>query len=711
MSDAATYGPTYDLMAKAREQHPRAWSYQRDFWMTGSEDRPQTFFHRLPNVLRERETRRITAIEPKGDALLLHVEDVFGHEQYGIPSGRPVSEDYHPGDEVTLADGEASAKTKVLSADDAARTVLVEKVETPAGGWRIAYDAPLPTQNDPDQPGLFAHGGCYLRKLNPHGTPCYFWGRLDKEWDLLHKTYGRRLMVNFADAPGDLSIDGKNWTTAKDYAEWHEVVRTITLHLIDRYGDDTLDFTWSVFNEPDLGGLFWRSDWDELQKFYDYTTDGVLRAFEERGYDSDKVFIGGLELGVFPRLTEFLAHCSPTATAKGALPKNAAVADPRLDGKRSRRVEELCRAHDGKGAPCDFISMHAYNNSANMAAKLIKAKQAALKIDGEYYRDLWVNSHESCPDWSPPPDEAASDSYLGDGYFPSWCVDVAARQLRKAAEDPRFAFGETLLTVWPPPRGLAGTNAITRILNVDDDGDGRGDRSVTVPFPVFHALTLLSDLGDRYWVLPEQTVGGHVVTGFASKDEKGTIRAVLYAHDGQDTQSRSDAEFDVTLDLNGADVPKAARVTTYRFDRDHNSPFEAVKALQKPAAVDPADAAKVDAAMKSLEGDDPAAQRAAVETLKTLGPGAVREAAGPILQLLGRTTDPEVRKAVESLVAGIFANGRGEVSSRETAEKIERLTELQGSTAEVRMGDAGLGITARVTANGVCFVVVEPETK
>ena len=124
-------------------------------------------------------------------------------------------------------------------------------------------------------------------------------------------------MVNFADAPGDLSRDGRSWTTVKDYAQWHDVARTIAGHVIDRYGDAALGFTWSVFNEPDLGRLFWRADWDELQRFYDYTTDAILRAFEDRGYDSSKVFIGGLELGgIFGtnlKLREFLAHCSPRA--------------------------------------------------------------------------------------------------------------------------------------------------------------------------------------------------------------------------------------------------------------------------------------------------------------------------------------------------------------------------------------------------------------
>ena len=251
----------------------------------------------LPNIVRERETRRITAIEPRDGSVVLRVEDVFGHQQYGIPAGRPVAEDYHPGDEVLIADGVHDARTRVISVDGTASSVTVAPIASPTGGWKIAYEGPLPVREDPDAPGLFPPGGCYLRKFNPHGTPCYYWGRLDKEWDLAHRKYGRRLMVNFADAPGDLARDGRSWTTVKDYVQWHEVAGVIAGHVIDRYGDAALGFTWSVFNEPDLGPVFWRADWNELQKFYDYTTDAILRAFEDRGYDSNKVFIGGLELG------------------------------------------------------------------------------------------------------------------------------------------------------------------------------------------------------------------------------------------------------------------------------------------------------------------------------------------------------------------------------------------------------------------------------
>ena len=79
----------------------------------------------------------------------------------------------------------------------------------------------------------------------------------------------------------------------------------------------------------------------------------------------------------------------------------------------------------------------------------------ALDIDAEYYADLWVNSHRIVPRLeNPPPDPAFGDSYLGNGYFPTWCADVARRLLQRAAEDPRFGFGESILTLLarPPAR-------------------------------------------------------------------------------------------------------------------------------------------------------------------------------------------------------------------------------------------------------------------
>ncbi len=711
------YGPTYELMAQSRKLHPRAWSYQRDFWPTGMDHRPPTLLaDNLPNIVRERETRRIAAIKPTEKGASLRVEDFFGHEQYGIPSNRKLSDDYHPGDEVLIADGVHDARSKVVAVKDDAATVIVTPFANPEEGWKIDYEGELPDREDPDAPGFFPPGGCYLRKYAPHGTACYYWGRLDKEWDRTHQKFGRRLMVNFADAAGDLSRDGRNWTTPKDYVQWHHVAEKIAGHVIDRYGKASLDFTWSVFNEPDLGALFWRADWNELQKFYDYTSDAILRAFEDRGYDSNRVFIGGLELGgifgVNLRLREFLAHCSPRARAEGAVPLNAAFADPRLEAKRSKRVETLCREHNGKGAPCDFISIHSYNRAEIMAAKLIQAKKTALDIDADYYKNLWINSHESCPDWAPPPDEAAADMYKGDGYFPTWCLDVVHRMLVQADQDPRFSHGETILTVWPPPEDFAGMNAITRIIRCDDDGDGRSDRTLTVPTPIFHALALLSDMGNRYHVLRERNVGGCKIAGFASRGDLGVLRVLVFTHDTRDTQSRSDSAYDVSLEIDGLlDARKnnqSFHLIEYLIDRDHNSPYRLIKELESKRSSVRAEATVVDRLTRELEQGDADAKIAAIDKIRALDSETRREFAGSILKTAGETRDQRVRDAALKALIGGFGPP---AYSRHDIERISEKTACK-PTAETTINPDSAGklhAKIRLATNGCAFFVIKPD--
>lgn len=702
--------PGYRLMDAARKEHPRAWSLQRDCFPTSTEYQPRFLMAGHPNVVRERETRRITAMRPQAGGVRLELEDFFGHEQYGIPSGRPADADYHPGNEVLVADGERSARARVISA--ASASLVITPIDATPGYWKLAYSGPLPDREDPHAPGLFAPGGCYLRKFNPVGTPHYYWGRLDAEYDLLHRRFGRRLLVNFCEGPGDLSVDGGPYTTAKDLVQLHEVTRAITAHLLERYGEACLDFVWSIFNEPDLSRAFWRcEDWLELQRFYDYSVDAILRAFEDAGYDSERVFIGGLELGAIfgargLKVREFLAHCSPSASHEGALEYNAAYADPRLEGRRSRRVEQLCAAHGGRGSPCDFISVHAYDRSEETAGKLIVAKQIALEIDPDYYAGLWVNTHESCLNWSGHPDAAVADSYMGNGYFPTWCADVASRLLHRAGEDPRFGFGESLLTVWPwPNQNFAGMNAVTREIAVDDNGDGQADRKETVVMPIFHFLTLLSDLSDRFWLLPQRTIEGHTVSGFAARGQ-GKLRLLLYSHNGADMESRSDKGFEVELELLGTGW-EAARAREYRFDRAHNTYYELARQLAGRSVAGEAVApGELDALVERLEQGAAERRIAALERLGELGPAA-RPALAKISQLAQESEDEAVKQAA---VAALFRLAAHQpVYSPEEVAEVQRQAQLRATRDSTpTAADGRLRLRLALAGNGVNFVVLEP---
>ncbi len=573
------FDPGWELMTEAREEYPNSWELQRDYWLTGfnNEYRP---LMRQPNIVREQETRRISSMTRQENGVMLSVEDFFGHEQYGIESGRPVSADYNIGDEVLIADPDSSARAYVLAADDDSQTVHVSAFDDPSNGWKIDYTHQLPEKEDPRAPGLFPSGGTYLRKFDPPGTPRYYWDRLNLEWDRAVKKYGRTMVVDFNDAPGDLSVDGRAWTTAKCLVQYHEVVREITGHLIRRYGDDTLGWRWSVFNEPDLMRSSWRNrDWDELQRFYDYTVDAVLRSFEDHGYDSNKVIVGGLELGaVFGenlKLGKFLTHASPSASGPGALEFNAAYADPALDGKRSSRVEVMCAENDGRGSPLDFISIHAYNSSELMAAKLIRAKEMALDIDPDYYSDLWVNSYESVPFWQRSYDPGGAAVYLGSGYFPAWTADVVRRLLEKARQDSRYRYGETIFTIkqWALPNFDA-YNAVVRRIHTDSG-------EIFVPMPIFHFANLLSTMDGEFRVFPEHRLGGHVVSGFATRGNSD-IRIVLYSHHEQDMQGRSEMKFNIDLEIDGVDEGEV-EVSEYLFDGVNNSYYDiAVELARKP---------------------------------------------------------------------------------------------------------------------------------
>ncbi len=249
---------------------------------------------------------------------------------------------------------------------------------------------------------------------------------------------------------------------------------------------------------------------------------------------------------------------------------------------------------------------------------------------------------------------------------------------------------------------------MTRVIRCDDDGDGRSDREVTVPMPIFHALGMLSDLGDRYWVLPDRRAGGHVVSGFASRDDRGVVRVLIYAHDARDTQSRSGATFDIALDLAGLGRSAAVSVQEYRFDREHNSPFRLARELRdRPARSGRSDPERQASALRDLEGVDASAQRRALATLQELGPAAVQAAAAVLMKLAGEAKDPSIREAAREVVRKALAPP---AYSRAEVEDVRRLCECRpmATVVRTREADGRVRLTVKMAGNGCTFLVVEP---
>jgi len=563
---------SYELLHAIEGPPPRpaAGSLQRD-WPLCGDYWTNWIFDGDPNLVREKETRLVTAIgDGAAGELVLRTADLPERELYGIEADRPLAPDFPVGCKVLVVDAKESREAEVVAVDEAARTVRVRADPPPrrATDWLVPA-APRFPPDAPQTPGHFAQPAAWLKKLRPCGTPACWFERLDHEWDLVHGRFGRRLVVCFDRVPADLSLLGVpgRCSTFKDPVEWHDFVRTVTARLIGRYGRACLGFHWSIFNEPDLRPYFWEEDDEALFAAYDLAADAILRAFEEHGLPSEQVKVGGLELGALaaqPQLLEtFLEHCS-----RGL---NFALREPRLDGRRSRRVEALAADHDGRGSPCDFVSLHEYKHAAFAIEQLQWARRRALEIDPLHFAGLAVVSFETDPDWNPTRDPATRAMFLGNGFWPAWAADWTRRAIAAAFADPAFASHEALLTVWPVERNLAGIPTITTLLDrLDPDGT---TTPVTVPKDILHFLTFLGWMGTDYFLLEgPEGVGGF---GAAAGDE---LALLVVAHDPLDPENRDARSRPVQVAL--AHVPFAEGVVeAFALDADHGSVWPHARAL------------------------------------------------------------------------------------------------------------------------------------
>ena len=142
------------------------------------------------------------------------------------------------------------------------------------------------------QPELkFSSTNVYTEDAN--GKPIYDFKLLDGIFDA-YKAAGVQPMVEFGFVPKDLAADlpdrheyqvhyphstvsGASNNPPKDYKKWGELIRTVTAHLVERYGKEIAQqWYFEVWNEPDID--YWHASRDDYLRLYDYTVAGVRAA-------------------------------------------------------------------------------------------------------------------------------------------------------------------------------------------------------------------------------------------------------------------------------------------------------------------------------------------------------------------------------------------------------------------------------------------------
>lgn len=565
--------PVYALMEASQAEAPEFMLQQRDYPLFGDYWQAR-IFDGNPNLMRERETRRILSMSNTATTTVLNLTDTIEHALYGVADNRPLSADYHSGDQVLVCDATQCEQRVVQSVSDASRQVQVNKLQTPLSHFDLKPDH-VPPADNPRTPDNFPHPVGALRKYSPAGSPVYYWTRLDDELDQ-HVAHGRRPVMVLHGSPVDAcrlgrpenELGGECTDRPKSYVQWDAIVRRLVTHLIDRYGSQTLDWTWSIGNEPEL---FWTGTDDEFLAYYDYTANSILRGFEERGLDTSRVRVGGGEAtGIFPGYEDqLLYHASPTANFPSGQfeERNHVCIDPAFNGKRAARVAAICSANGNEGTPLDFISVHSYDHAEAAAADLQRTHQQARAIDAVTFERLAVNSHETTPDWIPRRDPDSRDGYRWGNFVSSWGADYFRRMLEPAMADPRKARGEALMTVWPFNYNLEGVASIAGQLRIDQDGDGSEDRVDAVKTPFWLFAEVAARMSHDVASIPPRQDAGVVLSGWRSVGPADD-RILLYAHDKFDTGSNERGGWDVQLELSGLRFP-LVEVREYRIDPAH----------------------------------------------------------------------------------------------------------------------------------------------
>ncbi len=146
------------------------------------------------------------------------------------------------------------------------------------------------------------------------GEPVHDFSGVDRVYDHI-RSLGLYPVVEVSFMPHDLAADptktvfeyGAIISPPKSWERWHALVRDLTAHLLERYGDEVVEhWSFEVWNEANLE-VFWSGTPEEYLRLYDVTVDAV------RSVD-DRLVVGGPSSAAAGWVEELLAHAERTGT-------------------------------------------------------------------------------------------------------------------------------------------------------------------------------------------------------------------------------------------------------------------------------------------------------------------------------------------------------------------------------------------------------------
>ena len=422
--------------------------------------------------------------------------------------------------------------------------------------------------------GSLKWGSTNLYTEKPDGTPVLDFTITDRIFDALIAAHVRPL-VEIGFMPEALSTHPEpyrhtfpkgdiftGWTyPPRDDAKWSSLVLAYATHLRNRYGSQTADWLWEVWNEPDIP--YWHGTPEQYDRLYDLTAAAIRKALPGAKVGGPEAT--GISDHSEPFLRQFLEHC-----AHG---KNAATG--------------------AIGAPLNFISYHPKghpmfeNGHVVMSAGTqLRAVARGLQVVASYPE--WKHTPIILGESDPEGCAACQGNQNGYRNGPLYGVSVAEATMR--TYELARQYGVTL------------QGAVTWAFEFEDQPAFAGFRELAtngIDKPVLNVFRMFgmlgggpnSDIRRASWLKTESSGAlplARVVT--SSVTDEPDVNAVA---------TRNGAEVDVLVwNYHDADVPaeparielsvdglrgKSVTASEYRMDATHSNAYRIWQEMGSPA--------------------------------------------------------------------------------------------------------------------------------
>ena len=404
--------------------------------------------------------------------------------------------------------------------------------------------------------------GCGIYREDSAGKPIYDWRIADDVFDRIVQS-GLKPIIEFGFMPDALASKpnrrqqwGKgNISPPKDYAKWEELVYQTVAHLRQRYSDaEVATWYFEVWNEPDLGYLFWiedpakkgAGDLQEYLRLYDYTVRGAKRAFP------------GIRVG------------------------GPASAGGWLSQMLEHTLLEENYATGSTGAPIDFLSTHGYGKVGDAEAakadgsvlgSILWKVSRAVKHDHHKVKQaaqaLPVLLTETGP-------SARSGLFYNTRYVAAWLVKMVdavfylGRQYGKAFQPQEVVF-------WSSDqfgREFDKQKGVATYLRV-------GDETSVLKRPAYNAFEALGYLSDETIAQTDGFQFGGPVHAIATRDQSNSVEVLIYnLHEGDEENATADS---TTAALEIRNLPfERFQVRWYQIDEAHSNSYARWQEMGSP---------------------------------------------------------------------------------------------------------------------------------